>query len=353
MVSAEEQKATQSFPLSETLLHKTLWPSPVDMELHAEILLEGSHHEYCLEVWNDCLCAGSADHTIKVWNKKGVCAQVLKGHSGVVVCLTVWKNYLCSGSYDTTIRLWNADWNCVRILRGYSFGVIKLLGWKNHLFSRSTAWNTKGECVPILKEPTGLVCCLAVWNEFLCSGSSNGTISIWTESGDCVKTLEGHSETVNCLTVWKNLLCSASNDCTVRVWNSGWKCVRIQGHSYGVRSMTVWNNFLFLGDNEGTITVWTWTEKTHVAIIREHSAVVTDMKVKKNALYSTSFGVIKFSNLSKLSAPKPNRNSREIVIFDKCYTQPSQFSLQFSKSVSTLREQICRRVCSPLFSPTQ
>jgi WD40 repeat protein len=63
----------------------------------------------CLAIWNDFLCSGSNDRTVKLWNEKGECVVALQGHTYSVSCLTVWNGFICSGSFDNTIRIWNAN----------------------------------------------------------------------------------------------------------------------------------------------------------------------------------------------------------------------------------------------------
>jgi len=52
---------------------------------------------WCFTTWNNCLYSGSGDNTIRVWNEKHKCVDVLEGHTTTVSCLTTWNNQLYSG----------------------------------------------------------------------------------------------------------------------------------------------------------------------------------------------------------------------------------------------------------------
>ena len=57
---------------------------------------------------NDILASGSADFTVKLWNKNtGGLLRTLSGHSDWVNSVAFdSKDILASGSYDMTIKLW-------------------------------------------------------------------------------------------------------------------------------------------------------------------------------------------------------------------------------------------------------
>ena len=131
----------------------------------------------CLEVWNEYLCSGSGDHTIRVWNANGDCVNILKGHTGTVYCMTVWNNQLCSCSFDKSIRIWNREMKCVNLLQGSE----------------------------------AVLTSLRVWNNLLFSGDQKGKILIWTW-------IDKKCSPVGSMIVWKNSLCSVSDDKTIILW---------------------------------------------------------------------------------------------------------------------------------------
>lgn len=77
------------------------------------------------------MVSGSSDKIIFVWNleevrlhnyllfnKKGQCELILKGHESGVYCLEFFKNTLISGSGDKTIRIWDLEeGKCQKILK--------------------------------------------------------------------------------------------------------------------------------------------------------------------------------------------------------------------------------------------
>ena len=145
-----------------------------------------THFVNCLEVWNEYLCSGCVDGTIRVWNENGDCVNILKGRIHSVGCLTVWNNQLCSGSHDNSIRIWNREMKCVNLLQGHEDGVRSLKVWNNLLFSgddigKIHIWNwTNRICISILDQHTDAVTSMLVWNNNLCSASLDETIILWT-----------------------------------------------------------------------------------------------------------------------------------------------------------------------------
>jgi WD40 repeat protein len=140
---------------------------------------------WCLEVWNEYLCSGAEDTTIRVWNENGDCVNILKGHINSVYCITVWNNHLCSGSADRSVRI----------------------------------WNKKMECIDVLEEHEDMVTSLRVWNNNLFSGDYSGRILIWNwVDKKCISILNPHTDEVRSMIVWKNTLCSASRDSTITLW---------------------------------------------------------------------------------------------------------------------------------------
>lgn len=91
----------------------------------------------CVAIWFDCLCCGSIDSTIKVWNAAGKCVNSLRGHSRSVNAMIVWKDHLCTASGDKTIRKWNFCGDCVNIYVAHSHAIYALALWGQYLVSAS------------------------------------------------------------------------------------------------------------------------------------------------------------------------------------------------------------------------
>ena len=68
-----------------TIWKDTLWIATVDS----------------FEVWNDLLCSGSRDGTIRVWNERGDCVKILKGHSEWCSVSQFGRMY-CAVALETT-----------------------------------------------------------------------------------------------------------------------------------------------------------------------------------------------------------------------------------------------------------
>ncbi len=146
------------------------------------------------------LLSGSADKTIKIWNKTYFSlVDTLKGHTGAVRCLTeLSKNRIASGSDDLTIKIW--DLNDIENRKGSikenvtlnehsnSIKSLAYLKSKNILASSQSdsfifIWDLNDFSLKKKLKALNSVATLAVlFGGHLISGTSNGYIQIWNEN---------------------------------------------------------------------------------------------------------------------------------------------------------------------------
>ncbi|ETO35549.1 G-protein beta WD-40 repeats containing protein [Reticulomyxa filosa] len=200
-----------------------------------------------------CICSGSYDKTVRVWNiETNEQIQLFNGHSSYVYCVKFSsyhyhnnrRNVICSSSADKTIRFWDIkDNQQFQIFNGHTNGVngIEFSPFNN--------------------------------GRYLCSGSDDKTICLWdVETSESLHVFNGHENNVCCVAIsplqsnnrnnndnksnrhehWisvvkygsnelginggANTILSGSNDSSVRLWDirSGQQIQVFNGHKYSV-----------------------------------------------------------------------------------------------------------------------
>jgi WD40 repeat protein len=211
--------------------------------------------------WNDKIYFASGN-TIKIWNEERV--QSLGHDDNEVLCLCIWKDSLCS---TAAMHDRNAE--------GKSMCTIKI-------------WNSKGKNIQVLSGHSSNIVCLAVFEEFLCSGSCDSSIKVWNQSGNCLYILIGHKDFIACMAVANSLLFSGSNDKTIRIWNLTGNCINILDIGKSVYSLVVWNSKIVCGLNDGEINVIKNNNWKVRKIFKEHTNGVSCLLVWKDFLFSGS-----------------------------------------------------------------
>jgi WD40 repeat protein len=105
----------------------------------------------------------SKDFTVHIWNREGILARVLTGHTQPVTDLA-WSpdgKTLTSSSLDGSVRLWKADGSLEQVLQGDAGRVFAL------------AWSPDGQTLA-----TGSIVSF-----------TNPTVQLWNPAGQVIKTL--------------------------------------------------------------------------------------------------------------------------------------------------------------------
>jgi WD40 repeat protein len=224
------------------------------------------------------LASGSADSTIKIWNRStGKELRTLTGHSNPVNAVAVSPDgqTLVSGGEDATIKIWNLGTGQVlHTLKGDRDFVRSVaispdgqnLATGSAQDSNIKIWNLRtGELLRTLKGHSNYVNAVAFSadSQTIASGSTDKTIKIWNlGTGELLHTLTGHSNIVTCVAInpYGQILASGSTDKTIKIWNrsTGELLRTLAGHSQIVRSVAIdpYGHILASGSDDGTIKIW-------------------------------------------------------------------------------------------------
>ncbi len=267
-----------------------LWQTALSSQTSGEIgahvsTLKGHENWVCSIAFSSDgtrLLSGSADRTIKLWEREtSHCLQTLTGHSNWVMSAVFSPDgeRLASGSADRTIKLWDATTGeCLQTLEGHRHGVWSVAFSPDGKTLASASadrtiklWEVStGECVRSLKGHEHGVWSVAFSpdGKMLASGSADQTVRLWAvASGTCQQVLSGHRNWV-----WRvafspdgKTLASGSADQTVRLWaiktgrSQTGQCLRVlTGHSNWVWSVAFSpdGSYLTSGSEDRTMRLW-------------------------------------------------------------------------------------------------
>ena len=122
------------------------------------------------------------------------------------------------------------------------------------------------ESLGLLSREGSRVTSLAVVNNMLFSGYSDGAIHVWDlNEGKCTNTLIGHSEKVTSLVIYQGKsetdstqLISGSEDTTIKIWDPmGKECLStLIGHEKKINTLVVYEDQLFSCAFDDKIKIW-------------------------------------------------------------------------------------------------
>ncbi|KAL4069834.1 WD40-repeat-containing domain protein [Scleroderma yunnanense] len=224
---------------------------------------------------------------IRIYSVTSLDAQLLSGHSDIVLCLDrcVSGRLFASGSKDSSVRIWapldapagNTRWGCVALCKGHAGSVGAL--------SMSRVASDRDACP-----------------RFLITGSQDRTIKLWDLSGisltwnegkplkcHSLATLKAHEKDINSLDIapTDQLLASGSQDRTANIYEISYRSgsagkttygeVKLlgtcKGHKRGVWSVKFGKTerVLATGSGDKTVKLWNLEDFTCVQTFEGHS----------------------------------------------------------------------------------
>lgn len=220
----------------------------------------------------------SCDKEIRLWDVETAdCINILTGHTDCVSCLCITNdNVLISSSWDKTIRIWNiSDKKCMKIIGGFSNYISHIFLCKKTGLLIVASWDgliklldiKTGNILKIFSGHHGPVnsVCMDVSNNLLISTSDDKTVCIWSIStGEIIHELNGHMARVNYASFFNgtsNKAFSVSDDATVRIWDLRPKdeIIKVIEDSSDVKYCADFNiscRHLWVGYSDGIIKMW-------------------------------------------------------------------------------------------------
>ncbi|EFA85369.1 hypothetical protein PPL_02372 [Heterostelium album PN500] len=246
------------------------------------------------------LISGSEDMTVKVWDcsrigethqyyddlddSKKRCVKTLGGHKNGTICLGSTPNRLISGSADGSVKIWDRfEGTCVETIQTHSSVwclqivngtlICGCVDGTMRVFDLNTS-----SCLRTMRGHTAPVRCLQAINhngqELVVSGSYDKTIKVWDMDARCINTIRAHTHKINCLQYENGQLVSGSHDSLLKVWDMNGQLIHtLQGHDNMIHCLQFKGNKLLSGSTDSTIRLWDLKTGTHVNTIKGQSAV--------------------------------------------------------------------------------
>jgi len=258
IVSASEDNTIKFWSLNEKepqaieLACEELGISGVELPIDDSCFIS-SDKEGNVKVWNL-----SVEEELKktIWSDQGtIFAMKIQNDEGVV-------HSIAEGSY----KVWNCICNevvseCKLMEVGISSGDISplenfiVLGdYLGNLFVFSAY-----KCLKVPKVHKGKVSCVKISDNYLFSGSENGSI-VQTRLADfgLQKCYTGHKKEVTCLLLDKTVLVSGGKDKELRVWNlkTGQEVFCLVGHTDFVFCLAINESYILSGGADNNLYVW-------------------------------------------------------------------------------------------------
>ena len=152
------------------------------------------------------IISGSADNTIKLWQRDGKLLQTLEGHEDNVLDVTFSPDgkLIASASKDGTIKLWNRKGTLIRTLSQHSAIERVIFSPDGRTIASASEdgtirlWNREGklEEVLIAHQREVLALAFAPDGNTIASGDRGGLVKLWQRSGELMTSFTAHNAPV-------------------------------------------------------------------------------------------------------------------------------------------------------------
>ena len=192
-----------------------------------------------LAVNGPLLASGSADSTIRIWDKlTAVQLRVVFGHSKSVTSIEMGPTWLLTASADEEVRVWEISHkhkhtlsvDCKYRLVGHDTGITCVRYGKLEVISGDVEgriflwWTETGKILREMHVHTGSVKCMQFDAIHIVSGGCDNTVCITDiATGDVLQSLRGHTGHILAVCFDTERILSASGDNTARFWSWGKK----------------------------------------------------------------------------------------------------------------------------------
>jgi WD40 repeat protein len=241
------------------------WLKPVKSSLNppgilSKILIGHTNRISTIQIYNNKIISASWDETVRIWDiKTGECLQTLQGHTSSIDFSLIHGEKFISRSYDK-ILVWDIETGlCIQTVPVTGFDPVWI--FENNILTITYEnsiqfWDiATGECKKTFDEllpassngkegkysldenDAKRITSLAVYNNWIISGSKDGTICIWdTETGHCIRSFQGHRGGIQSLWVHGNKLISVSIEGSYILANNV-----VRSHPRDDNSILIWD----------------------------------------------------------------------------------------------------------------
>ncbi|MBL4655428.1 MAG: WD40 repeat domain-containing protein, partial [Bacteroidia bacterium] len=238
---------------------------------------------------NNYFVSASDDGTVRLWNLDGQELMLFKGHTSQVMSANFSPDgkYVVTGSGDGTARIWNIKLKESPVLVGHTAHVMDVnVSWKKNLLITAGAdytaklWNWQGEVISTLighKHYRLFSAMVSPNNQFILTGSSDGTSIIWNVSGVLLYVLDPNAGRIMNTHISNDsrYITMFSEGNLVSIWDTTSKqIVRIEKTTS--MSSYLEHDFIFTTNKDTTAKCWILTD----SILRSDSVIL--LKTPKN-----------------------------------------------------------------------
>ena len=259
---------------SLTIWNKPALDSPIVLpgqtSTQIESLLSDGQHIYSGSI--------SGDTVIRVYNQDLDLIHIIRGHVGTIFDMSTDNKHLISGSADTTVKIWEkSDWSQIGSIIAQTHFVLSVALDDDYIYAGGIDNCTNVYSRVSLKRVTSLhghdasVLSLAVDDKYTYSGSGElwwggpgsprpstfeSAIRVWDKKDwSCVEVLAGHRDNINAIAVDQRFIYSVSDDGTVKVYSkSDWSEAASIDIGLGrVIDLTHDDKFIYFGCSDGNV----------------------------------------------------------------------------------------------------
>ncbi|VXD17791.1 putative WD-40 repeat protein [Planktothrix serta PCC 8927] len=261
------------------------------------------HHSPVLSVMispdDQLIATGSADKTVKIWQRDGKLLQTLKHPSTVSdIAFSPDSRLIVSGSFDGSMKLWRADGTLVRtiqahqsMIRGVAFSPDGQLMASASADKTVKLWRIDGTLWKTLigHQLSVLMVAFSPDGQMIASGGLDRTIKLWSGDGRLLKTLKGHQNGVFDLTFCSqsNLLVSVSSDRTAKIWKIDGTLIRTIPTNEAILGVDCRGEYIATSGKDDRAKIWK-IDGTFVRDLKQHLTTVRDVALSSDGLMAAS-----------------------------------------------------------------